>query len=179
MLLPQASALPRLLFYDGLSMAAQDGKAIREEMFTYMASVIIAVNPLNGKLKDPPIERFIGPHERSPHPFDLAETAFQQMSSKVGEGFTNQSIVISGESGAGKSETTKLILQFIADLSSRQSGTYTGGGGSTQLEQQILQANPVMEAFGNAKTLRNCAGMDLFTKPNRQIQGSTMCLTSS
>jgi myosin heavy subunit len=61
---------------------------------------------------------------------------------------TDQSIIISGESGAGKSEATKLMLQYIAEVSSRNSGTK---GGS--LEQQILQANPVMEAFGNAKTV--------------------------
>jgi myosin heavy subunit len=62
-------------------------------------------------------------------------------------------VVISGESGAGKTESTKLILQFLAELSS--SGGACGSEKSAGIQQQILQCNPVMEAFGNAKTVRN------------------------
>jgi myosin heavy subunit len=56
----------------------------------------------------------------------------------------SQSMVISGESGAGKTETTKKAMQFFAQMS--------GGHG---IEDQVLQTNPLLEAFGNAKTLRN------------------------
>ena len=70
---------------------------------------------------------------------------------------TDQSVIIAGESGAGKSEATKLILQFLAEVSANATttGGKTSGSTSTKLEQQLLAANPILEAFGNAKTLRN------------------------
>lgn len=66
---------------------------------------------------------------------------------------TSQSVVISGESGAGKTESTKLILQFLAELNI--TGSAYGSENNSSIQQQILQCNPVMEAFGNAKTVRN------------------------
>jgi myosin heavy subunit len=76
-----------------------------------------------------------------PHTFAIANSAFLNMSK---EG-TNQAILISGESGAGKTEATKQCFNFLAEVA----------GSDLQLEQKILNANPILEAFGNAKTLRN------------------------
>ncbi|WOK98126.1 hypothetical protein Cni_G06836 [Canna indica] len=82
--------------------------------------------------------------ELSPHPFAVADAAYRQMIKEE-----SQSILISGESGAGKTESTKMLMCYLA---------YLGGRAASEgrtIEQQVLQSNPVLEAFGNAKTIRN------------------------
>ncbi|MQL92688.1 hypothetical protein Taro_025315 [Colocasia esculenta] len=83
--------------------------------------------------------------ELSPHVFAVADVAYRAM---INEGKSN-SILVSGESGAGKTETTKMLMRYLAYLGGR-----SGVEGRT-VEQQVLESNPVLEAFGNAKTVRN------------------------
>ncbi|KAK3164631.1 hypothetical protein QOZ80_1AG0022100 [Eleusine coracana subsp. coracana] len=120
------------------------------EIYTYTGSILIAVNPFQRlpHLYDTHMmEQYKGADfgELSPHVFAIADAAYRAM---INEGKSN-SILVSGESGAGKTETTKMLMRYLAHLGGR-----SGVEGRT-VEQQVLESNPVLEAFGNAKTVRN------------------------
>eukprot|EP00850_Spirogloea_muscicola_P014538 SM000105S13883 [mRNA] locus=s105:253694:266157:- [translate_table: standard] len=121
-----------------------------DEIYTYTGNILIALNPF-AKLPHlynlSMMEQYKGAKlgELSPHVFAIAEAAYRAMV----DDDRSQSILVSGESGAGKTETTKLIMQYLA---------YMGGRASEDgrtVESQVLESNPLLEAFGNAKTVRN------------------------
>ncbi|TGO37748.1 hypothetical protein BHYA_0090g00380 [Botrytis hyacinthi] len=91
-----------------------------------------------------------GREESKPHIFAMADEAFRNL---VEEG-ENQSILVTGESGAGKTENTKKVIQYLAAVANSESPVKNKVQHST-LSQQILRANPILEAFGNAQTVRN------------------------
>jgi len=120
-------------------------------IYTYSGLFCIAINPY----KRFPIytlrtmELYVGKRRNEcwPHIFAIAEGAYQGMNNSG----INQSILITGESGAGKTENTKKVISYFATICS--SGKRKEGEAS--LEDKIVQTNPVLEAWGNAKTVRN------------------------
>ncbi len=80
-----------------------------------------------------------------PHIYAVAENAYWEMTQGNRQ---NQSILITGESGAGKTENTKKVIQYLTAIASSRSQ-------ESSLEKKILQANPILESFGNAQTVRN------------------------
>merc|ERR1712128_419485 len=86
-------------------------------------------------------------NEVPPHIFAIAEGSYQGMMN-CGK---NQSILITGESGAGKTENTKKVISYFASIGA----TGKKKEGEPGLEDKIVQTNPVLEAWGNAKTVRN------------------------
>jgi len=124
---------------------------VNQLIYTYSGLFCIAINPY----KRFPIytlrtmEIYVGKrrNECPPHIFAIAEGAYQGMMNSG----CNQSILITGESGAGKTENTKKVISYFATICS--SGKKKEGEAS--LEDKIVQTNPVLEAWGNAKTVRN------------------------
>ena len=121
----------------------------RDEIYTYTGQILIAVNPFQKipHLYDQAMMEMYGGAEQgelSPHVYAVAEAAYKQM---LSEG-CSQSILVSGESGAGKTETAKHIMQYLAHSAKHEDGT-------SGVEKQVLETNPLLEAFGNAKTVRN------------------------
>ena len=115
-------------------------------MYTSLGTIIVSINPyfrIPGLYDDDVAREYRGgSFELEPHVFQVAERAY----SGLLDSRNNQAIIISGESGAGKTEATKQCLKFIA---------VNAGSSSSGVQDRILAANPLLEAFGNAKTLRN------------------------
>lgn len=92
---------------------------------------------------------------------------------------TNQSILVSGESGAGKTVTTKIVLNYFAMLSrkTQEDRGHVVDQGKTSIEQQVLQSNPILEAFGNARTIRNdnSSRFGKYINVAFSAQGQLMC----
>jgi len=128
-------------------------------VYSYAGKILLAVNPWRKvDIYDRPhLLRFLAAKTQGtdPHIFATAAEAHRTMLSSE----KSQCVLISGESGAGKTESTKYVLQVLTLAGGSSAGT--GGGGARQQQQegcvadQIMLGNPVLEAFGNAKTLRN------------------------
>jgi len=117
-------------------------------IYTYSGLFCVVINPYklfpiynqkiielyNGKRRD----------ELAPHGFAVADEAYRNLLSER----QSQSMLVTGESGAGKTENTKKVIQYLAAIAGSK-------GAEGKLEQQLLQANPLLEALGNAKTTKN------------------------
>ncbi|CAI4895931.1 BPG_G0042160.mRNA.1.CDS.1 [Saccharomyces cerevisiae] len=118
-------------------------------IYTYIGHVLISVNPFRdlGIYTDAVMNKYKGKNrlEVPPHVFAIAESMYYNMKSYN----ENQCVIISGESGAGKTEAAKRIMQYIAAASS----THTESIG--KIKDMVLATNPLLESFGCAKTLRN------------------------
>ncbi|XP_053057930.1 unconventional myosin-X isoform X3 [Acinonyx jubatus] len=122
---------------------------------TYIGSIIASVNPyktIAGLYERATMERYSKCHlgELPPHVFAIANECYRCLWKR----HDNQCVLISGESGAGKTESTKLILKFLSVIS-QQSLELSLKEKSSCVEQAILESSPIMEAFGNAKTVYN------------------------
>lgn len=118
----------------------------RDHIYTYIGSILVAVNPYRMfNIYGLDMVKHYEGHQIGdlpPHLFAVGSASFSKMVKEK----ENQVLVISGESGAGKTESTKLIMQYLAAVNK---------SGNNLITEQILEANPLLESFGNAKTIRN------------------------
>uniref|UniRef100_A0A8C8RTN9 Myosin motor domain-containing protein n=1 Tax=Pelusios castaneus TaxID=367368 RepID=A0A8C8RTN9_9SAUR len=116
-------------------------------IYTYCGIILVAINPYQQLpiYEEPVIYAYSGQNmgDMDPHIFAVAEEAYKQMS----RNHENQSLIISGESGAGKTASAKHAMRYFA--------TVGGSLSDTSMEEKVLASSPIMEAFGNAKTTRN------------------------
>ncbi|XP_047196744.1 myosin-10 isoform X6 [Hippoglossus stenolepis] len=129
-------------------------------IYTYSGLFCVVVNPYKNLpvYTEAIVEMYRGKkrHEMPPHIYAISEAAYRSML----QDREDQSILCTGESGAGKTENTKKVIQYLAHVaSSHKGGTRNKEAMQSlqygELERQLLQANPILEAFGNAKTVKN------------------------
>lgn len=132
----------------------------RDGVYTYTAHILIACNPFK-KLQiydEKRMEQYAGKSLglMEPHVFAVADRAYRSMAHYG----NSQAVIISGESGSGKTETAKIVMSFLAWAGNGKGGTGQKAGAkadesASTLASRVLQANPLLESFGNARTLRN------------------------
>uniref|UniRef100_A0A8C3SX61 Unconventional myosin-XIX n=1 Tax=Chelydra serpentina TaxID=8475 RepID=A0A8C3SX61_CHESE len=126
--------------------------------YTYAGCSLVAVNPFQPicRLYLPELMKeyhtALRPQELKPHIFAMAEQTYRNVESQIEP--INQSIIVSGESGAGKTWTSRCLMKFYATVAA-SSTSPKGSETVERIEKRVLDSNPVMEAFGNACTLRN------------------------
>ncbi len=153
-------------------------------IYTYTGKVLLALNPFRA------IESLYGSDVMAqywqndysgqrppPHIFAIAEDAYRSMvnAMQMADRSPNQSILVSGESGAGKTVTTKIIMRYLATLSEQSSHHSRGNAG---IESQVLLSNPILESLGNARTVRN-DNSSRFGKFMEILFEPSGCLTSA
>ncbi|CAI5709748.1 unnamed protein product [Peronospora farinosa] len=145
----------------------------RHAIYTHIGDILISINPfqhLPHLYGDEVLQKYIYDHNaqvgdcvrdsepREPHLFAVARAAYMD----IVQNARSQAILISGESGAGKTEATKIIMTYFAvtcgtsnNVTAAESVSSLDSLSHTTIEEQVLQSNPILEAFGNARTVRN------------------------
>uniref|UniRef100_A0AAZ3SNW0 Myosin-9 n=1 Tax=Oncorhynchus tshawytscha TaxID=74940 RepID=A0AAZ3SNW0_ONCTS len=124
-------------------------------IYTYSGLFCVVINPYKNLpiYSEEIVDMYKGKkrHEMPPHIYAITDTAYRSMM----QGKRRSFFTTSGESGAGKTENTKKVIQYLAHVASshktKKDQPHSGG----ELEKQLLQANPILEAFGNGKTVKN------------------------
>lgn len=165
--------LPHL--HEAAILEVLQGRARSGLIYTNVGAILLAVNPFK-RIQSLYSEDAVALHRTTgaardanpdsavpapPHAFAVADSAYRAMRRAQidtrGQQIADQAILISGESGAGKTESTKVVMRYLAGLSANKASQNKGEATdlAAPLESRVLQTNPILEGFGNARTLRN------------------------
>lgn len=119
----------------------------QQQIYTYIGEQVVSMNPFQQlpKLYTSDTRKLYHRqymYEVQPHIYALADDTFRQLVTNK----RDQCVIVTGESGAGKTEAAKVFMTYLTDIT---------GEGSTGIKDKLLDSNPILESFGNAKTLRN------------------------
>jgi len=128
-------------------------KMERKHCYTSVSTILVAINPYERlQIYGQDVINEFHEHQKQgrmptnrPHPYCVSARSYMRMVQRK----QNQSVIVCGESGAGKTETTKLLMRYLAMTAPSASME------SSMVEQQIIAASPILEAYGNAKTVMN------------------------
>ena len=145
------------LLHDSTLLACLRVRYFKDLIYTNIGAIVVAINPFNFKIPyymDDKMPEYLAEGDRIerniPHSWAQAHNTYWEMVNNKG----NQTILVSGESGAGKTEASKIVFKYLAAVCCK-SGTTIQKEAGTSIGGRINKASPLLEAFGNAKTIRN------------------------
>ena len=145
------------LLHDSTLLHVLRSRYMRDVIYTNIGAIVIALNPFNYKISwytDDNMPKYLAEGERIednlPHSWAVAHNTYNELINDQ----QNQTILVSGESGAGKTEASKIVMKYLAAISCR-TGDKVNKEAAATVGSKINMASPPLESFGNAKTVRN------------------------
>jgi myosin heavy subunit len=146
------------VLHDGTLLACLRDRYARDVVYTNIGAIVVALNPFNFKIPwymDDKMQSYLQEGEtiqnNLPHSWAVAHNTYYEMRADFG----NQCILVSGESGAGKTEASKIVMKYLGAISAMLAPTIELKEAGMSVGTKMMNSNPILEAFGNAKTVRN------------------------
>ena len=145
------------ILHDGTLLACLRERYFRDIVYTNIGAIAVALNPFNYKIPwymDDQMPKYLEEGDviqnQLPHSWAVAHNTYYEMRADWGD----QCILVSGESGAGKTEASKIVMKYLGAVSSLRGDDEEKAAGQL-VGTKMMNSNPILEAFGNAKTVRN------------------------
>jgi myosin heavy subunit len=146
------------VLHDGTLLHCLRKRYFKDIVYTNIGAIVVALNPFNFKIPwymDDQMPKYLAEGEviqnNLPHSWAVAHNTYFEMRLDS----SNQCILVSGESGAGKTEASKIVMKYLREISAKSALNDKEKEAGHVVGLKMMQSNPILEAFGNAKTVRN------------------------